>query len=268
MSGCRQAHTISNLAGNLSYIFGIILWATSWEYIRRHYFEVSGCCAACLVCIQSFISLACCRCVPACNRVRLPACWSTLPSKAALCLSCNTAFRALLTMPLVMAWKDLCHLECCLVQVFYRLHIVGFLGFVAFGWVHFNGFWYAAELTLSWPQIEAIIYGCQMHRQQAESSGSAFCTAEFRRLCIQALSECSAWRSVDLPLPCRAYCAPALVLYFLDLTFRVAQWMNVSIGGPLLPRSLPLLPFRLGLSKAHHIACSTGACQHLVPCRP
>lgn len=35
-----QIYAISNLAGNLSFIFGLILWATSLQIIRRNYFEV------------------------------------------------------------------------------------------------------------------------------------------------------------------------------------------------------------------------------------
>ncbi|KAK9812181.1 hypothetical protein WJX73_002334 [Symbiochloris irregularis] len=85
-----QQHGISNLAGSLSFFFGLILWVSSFEYIRRNYFEV-----------------------------------------------------------------------------FYRLHIVGALGFYILGFMHYDGlYWYSA---------------------------------------------------------------PGLMLYLLDLTFRLAQWMNVSI---------------------------------------
>lgn len=35
-----QPYTISNLAGNLSFLFGIILWVSCFAWVRRHFFEV------------------------------------------------------------------------------------------------------------------------------------------------------------------------------------------------------------------------------------
>lgn len=94
------------LAGAISWVCGAALWVTATAYVRRNYFEVW-------------------RQTPAC----MSAC-SAMPDGSTGLLAKQEGDQFQLT------WYLSRH-----AQVFYRTHILGFVGFILFGYMHYTSLW-------------------------------------------------------------------------------------------------------------------------------